>query len=130
VQTSAADEGAGGGFLGFLFDTEPAWISASAILQAIADGLFADALTKEDAVQHGAMQYGALQSLQPGGSAQWLNEQTGHGGSTAVSDAFEMSDGTVCKAFTERIVTAKAPILRDGLACKAPGGDWEVRVAV
>jgi surface antigen len=118
-----------GDILAFLFDTEPSWISASAILRAIADGLSPDVLTEEDVLRHGATQHAALETLSPGGSAGWRNGRTGHAGDTAVSDAFEMSDGTKCKVFTERIVAGEVPFLRDGIACKAPDKDWEVRTA-
>lgn len=129
TQTGALAGAAAGGILAALFEANPGWIAASVILGAVAGGYLADRMTEKDAEMHGASNYRALDSLGPGQSTSWSNPNTGHTGSTVVTEEFKMADGTLCKNFTETVNAENETVTRNATACKAPGGDWKIRGA-
>lgn len=127
AQIGAGAGAAAGGILALIFDANPGWIAASVILGAVAGGFLADYLTEEDAASHGETQYRALETLGAGETAEWTNEQSGNRGRTTVHEVFQMTDGTVCKNFTETVEAGGETINRSGTACKEPGAVWKVR---
>ncbi len=127
TQIGAGAGAAAGGVLAAIAGANPAWIAASAVLGAVAGGFLGEYLSREDAEKHAENQYSSLQTLQEGGRSRWTNPDTGNSGSTTVTEVFTMADGTQCKNFTETIDTGEHTINESGTACKAPGGEWEVR---
>jgi surface antigen len=126
TQMGAGAGAATGGILAALLDASPAWIAAGVIVGGVAGGFLGDYLSEDDAAEHGETQYDALEALGPGQSATWNDPDAGHSGRTTIDDEFTMTDGTVCKSFTETIWVDDDTITRSGTACKTSSGRWEV----
>jgi surface antigen len=124
AQGGALGGGAFGGVVAALAGASPAWIAASVILGGVTGGLIGDYLGKEDAEQHAQTNLNALETLGPGQTAQWSDQQSGNYGSTTVNNVWRQADGTVCKQYTESIHTSQKSVSQPGTACKAPNGTW------
>jgi surface antigen len=129
AQTGVLAGAAFGGIVAALADANPAWIAASILLGGAAGGYLGDTLGKKDAETHAQTQLGALESLGKGETKSWSDPETGNGGSTMVTDVATLSNGTVCKSFTETVRTGSKTVTQEGTACKAPGGSWKVQQA-
>lgn len=129
TQISAGAGAAVGGTIAAIANANPAWIAASTILGGLAGGAISEYLQRDDVEKHAHNQYQSLQTLEEGQTSTWSNAETGHRGSTTVTDVFTMADGTQCKNFIEVIETGERTIRQSATACKVPGGDWKVRTA-
>lgn len=129
TQMGAGAGAAAGGIIAAIANANPAWIAASTILGGIAGGVIGEYLQRDDVEAHASNQYKSLQSLDEGEVSTWTNPETGHRGSTRVTEAFTMADGTECKNFIEEIDTGERTFQESATACKRPGGDWSVRRA-
>jgi surface antigen len=129
TQMGAGAGAAAGGIIAAVANANPAWIAASTILGGVAGGAIGEYLQREDVQAHASNQYESLQSLDEGEVSTWTNPETGHRGSTRVTEVFTMADGTECKNFIEEIDTGERTIQESATACRPPGGEWRVRKA-
>lgn len=129
TQMGAGAGAAVGGVIAAIANANPAWIAASTILGGLAGGAITEYLQRDDVEKHAYNQYRSLETLGQGQTSTWSSPESGHRGSTTVTEVFTMADGTQCKNFTELIETGEQTIRDSGTACKSPGGEWKVRTA-
>ena len=126
TQMGAAGGAAFGGIVAALANANPAWIAASVILGGVAGGAIGNHMGREDAERHARANLGALDTLGQGQTESWSNSHSGNHGSTTVTRVVNRDNGQTCKSYRETIHTTAETITKEGTACRAPGGTWQL----
>ncbi len=124
TQRGVAGGAAFGGIVAALANANPAWIAASVIMGGVAGGAISNHLGRGDAERHARNNYSALDRLGQGQTDRWENKKTGNYGSTTVTRVTSQSGGIVCKSYREQVHTRAESLIKEGTACKGPGGNW------
>ena len=76
------------------------------------------------AMQHSAQQ--SLETAQSGTTSTWHNPDSGNSGTFTPAPAYQQSDGTYCREFTQTVTIGTRTEEAYGTACRQPDGSWQI----
>ena len=126
TQRGAVGGAAFGGIVAALANANPAWIAASVIMGGIAGGAISNHLGRKDAERHARANLGALDTLNQGRTESRSNNRTGNHGSTTVTRVDDRDGGGICKSYRETVHAGAETVIKEGAACRYPGGTWKL----
>jgi len=126
TQTGAAVGAAAGGLITAAAGANTGWIIAATVLGAVAGGVVAEYMTRDDKMLAGKTTNDTLETERTGTTSTWRNPDTGNSGSVTVTDTFQQADGTPCRTFTQTVNAGGRSDSGVGTACREPDGTWRV----
>lgn len=101
-------------------------IAGGAMLGGLIGREVGASLDRADMQYYNSTTQNALEQTGTGTTSNWVNPDSGHGGTVTPTKTYQTSSGQYCREFTQTINIGSQKESAVGTACRQPDGTWKI----